>query len=49
VQGYLISQPIPPDQFATLLASDILASLKAQVAEASRRESNEALRRSKGA
>ena len=49
VQGYLISRPIPPDQFVTLLASDILASLKAQVAELGRRDSNEASRRSKGA
>jgi diguanylate cyclase (GGDEF)-like protein len=39
VQGYLISKPVPADEFAAFLANHTLAELKVQVAQAaSRRE-----------
>jgi EAL domain-containing protein (putative c-di-GMP-specific phosphodiesterase class I) len=34
IQGYLVSRPIPADEFAAFMASYTLAELKAQVAKA---------------
>jgi len=37
VQGYLISKPVPADEFAAFMASHTLAALKAQAAKAALR------------
>jgi len=37
VQGYLISKPVPADEFAAFMADRILAELKTQVAKAAPR------------
>ena len=37
IQGYLISKPLPPDEFAAFMADHALAELKAQAAKAALR------------